>query len=453
MTDFLENYRKIIDAAFSWGVNNVPFKVKDRIPSFDNEDHKRKFISACHRGYEKAQSSIVNVIIENSNNTSISNDLKIHRELTLRKIIDALAFVLMRLEIYVARRLCYHDKPPQINFSVLKNTLNYVDKLNRESRQTFALIADLTTFIHVTDVIRIDFRKFRSERVSFIELKTGKVNDMLLLQLDNYKPTLESLELIKSDPLINKKYLPQAERMLRQKIRLEQIHHVLKTDEGMDIKGYPVKLSKETSQIVTYDELIDELCDEAMKNGGASGTVQNCLHVGVGYSDDSQKAQDNALMGVKYSIYQIKKEILYDFDEIKSELLKFISPNELYKTFDILKANLITIPCRPFTLWGIKPHHLLNLVAQKLIILVAFDITSFIWLGRSNGFDVGLSSRKEATKFAQEVGSKHVPRWGGRGIRVATDKGNMIIGSGTITRFLCSLEAPLQFLHFYRTFI
>jgi len=296
MTDFSDNYRKIIDAAFSWGIKNVPLKIKDQVPAFENEGQKRKFISACHRGYEKAQNSIVKLIIENSYDNNISEKLKIHRELTLRKIIDALAFVLMRLEIYVARRLCYHDKPPKVNITILNDTLKYVEKLNKESRQSFALIADLTTFIHVTDIIRIDFRKTGSERVSFIELKTGKINEMLLSQLNNYEPTLESLELIKNDSLIDKKYLPQAERMLRQKIRLEQIQQILKTDEGMDIKGYPIKLSKETSQIHTYDDLIDELCDEAMKNGSASGVVNNCLHIGIGFSDSQQKAQENALM-------------------------------------------------------------------------------------------------------------------------------------------------------------
>ena len=453
MTDFIENYRKILDAAFSWGVNNVPIKVKEGIPTFESEEQKRKFISACHRGYEKAQSSIVKMIIENTKNSNISYELKIHRELALRKIIDALAFVLLRLELYIARRLCYHDEPPKINIPILNETLIYVDKLNNESRQTFALIADLTTFIHVTDIIRIDFRKTGSERVSFIELKTGKINEMLISQLENYEPNLESLEMIKNDPLIDKKYLPQAERILRQKIRLEQIHQVLKTDEGMDIKGYPIKLSKETSQVHTYDKLIDELCDVAVKNGGAAGIVDNCLHIGIGYSDDCQKARENALMGINYSIYQLNKENKDVLNKVKAELLEIISPKELYKAFNILKYNLITIPCRPFTLWGIKPDHLMNLVAHKLIIIVAFDITAFICFGRINGFDIGLSSRKEATKFAQGYGAKSVPRWGGRGIRVSTDKGDMIIGGGMITRFLFSLESPLQFLQFYRTFI
>jgi CRISPR/Cas system-associated endoribonuclease Cas2 len=452
MTDFLDNYRRIIDAAFSWGINNVPVNEKDRIPSFEDEDHRRKSMSACHRGYEKAQNSIFKIIIENTNNNDIPDDVRTYRELVLRNIIDVLAFVIMRLEIYIARRFYYHDRPPKIDVKVLIETKIYIDRLNRESRQTFALIADLTTFIHVTDIVRIDFRA-RSPGASFIELKTGKINEMLLSQIDNYKPTLESLELIRVDPLIDKRYLPQAERMVRQRIRLEQIQQVLKTDEGMDIKGYPIKLSKETSQVNTYDDLIDKLCDEAMKTGVASGVNQYCLHIGVGYSDDVQKARDNALNGVKYSVYQLKKDNPDGLDEVRSELLKFISPNELYKTFDILKANLIVIPCKPFTLWGIKRHHLINLVAQKLIIFVAFDISSFIWLGRTNRFDVGLSSRKKASEFAQQYGAKCVPRWGGRGIRVATDKGDMIIGSGMITRFICSLESPLQFLYFYRNFI
>ena len=54
--------------------------------------------------------------------------------------------------------ICLPRSTPHIDSLIILEAKKAVDRLNNESRLTFALLADLSTFIHVADVLRIDFR-------------------------------------------------------------------------------------------------------------------------------------------------------------------------------------------------------------------------------------------------------------------------------------------------------
>lgn len=70
-------------------------------------------------------------------------------------------------------------------------------------------------------------------RLSFIELKSGRVDEMLLDKLEGYEPKEESLKVVEKDPLIEERYRNQARRVLRQKIRIAQIDQTLRTMKGL----------------------------------------------------------------------------------------------------------------------------------------------------------------------------------------------------------------------------
>jgi len=107
--------------------------------------------------------------------------------LHIRKIIDAIAFTLLGGSTYVVRRLAYQDEVPGVDFRVLDVTIEEAVRINGRSRQTFALVTDLTTCIHVADLLVIDFRGLHPT-LSLRELKSGKVNSMLLEHLECYEP-------------------------------------------------------------------------------------------------------------------------------------------------------------------------------------------------------------------------------------------------------------------------
>ena len=175
--EFCDDYRRMHSMALESGARVHPIRVNSPNAPFVDERHQADFLKACHRGYEKAQRTVVESISSLRSDSTIEDAEREFRELALRRIIDGIAVLLLQNKAHLIRRFVLHDDPPNVEVRTIHEALREADRLDSESRLTFALIADLTTFIHVCDILRIDFR---NRRLSLIELKSGRVNDMLL---------------------------------------------------------------------------------------------------------------------------------------------------------------------------------------------------------------------------------------------------------------------------------
>jgi len=447
MDKFLPEFKKVLLAATEWGEKYFPI-IKDNDKSFfKDQKHKKQFLSSCHRGYEKAQNRIIYLLKDINSNNSLPANEKIYRELCLRRIIDSIAYVMLNFEDHVARRLELHYEPPFIDFNILNKTKESADKLNSESRLSFALIADLSTFIHIFDLLRIDFRRGK-KKISFIELKSGKVNEMLLDKLSQYDPTLSSMKRLEEDTSIDIRYLKQAKRILKQKIRVEQTEELIKKDYGIDIKtNTPMKLFGPTAEADTYDEFLNKLCDTAINIGLSFGTIHHCLHIGVGYSDNIEKSLQMANFAAVYAYKESLKEADDSLHKVRSDLLSLIDEKEFLIGQDALIANLNGMSGRPFPIWAIDREHIYSSVAKKLRIVSVFDLSGFIYLGKKMGIDLRLETRKRSEKIFQEFGGKkRVPHWGGRTLIAKTPKQELTVLGGIIQRFIVNLQTPSQFI-------
>lgn len=434
MADFFKQYLAVLRLALDSGWEAQPLSVPRMKANSISRSELRRFVAACHRGYEKAQNRVMEMLEALNNDQAIEEEEKEKRILLLRKIMDGIAVTIFQDRTHLMRRLIVHDEPPKIQLTTLHQAHREANVLNGESHQTFALLADLTTFIHVADILRIDFRSAPPE-VSMIELKTGRVNRMLLQQLENYEPTEDSLKRLASDPAFEqlasdpgtlKRYKSQAERMLRQKIRRANIQEIVATDVGRDFDlQMPVVWSKEEAAVPSYDKMLNELCDNARRNGLAAGTVNHCLHFGVGFAESELEAASIA---------------------ITEEVGKQVPEEELFKVADIFRNNLAALAVRPFVLWRLKREHLLSLMKGELIIKMAFDVAGFIWLCRNIGFKMEFGTRREAAEVAQKVGKQNVPTWGGRHLTYHTPDGPRMIGGGILSRFANDLTSPLAFM-------
>jgi hypothetical protein len=444
---FFEEFERIFRMALHSGAANVPLRGKSPETAFLNRSHQKRFLQSCHRGYDKAQKHTVEVMGRISALTAISADEKDHWQLLLRKIIDGVTVALFRAESHVIRRLSFHRRPPKISFETLRQTLESATALNSKSRLTFALVADLTTFVHVCDIIQIDFRRDQ-RRVSMIELKSGKVNELLLKQLESYTPSRESIATISADPLVaESKYRPQAERILRQKLRLRQIQEVLATDAGTDIAtNHPIRLSSEEVRGAVYDKMLNDLLNRARDEGAAAGVVNYCVHIGVGHSDQFERASRRALSALRFGIRTCLEKPPEGLVNVVAEMKAAIPEHELFKTSELLSSNLAAMNSRPFTVWGIEPTNLMSFVKSEFVVLSAFDVSAFVWLARRCGLNMRLSTRKIATQQAQKIGSVNVPTWGNRALYWNAGPAQIFVSSGFISRLINDLTNPLPFL-------
>ena len=442
---FVDTFINLLTAATEWGIRSFPLKTDFPAKAFTDERHKKNFMRACHRGYEKAQDSILKKIIELRSNPHLPDYEKTFRELVYRRIIDAIAWTILKTETHVIRRFILHDQAPKFDPNVVIEIRKTAEKLNKESRLTFALLADLTTFIHVADILRIDSRK---GKISLIEIKSGRVNEILLSELEKYESKPESLKLLRDNRTIPEKYLAQAERILKQKIRLGQIKTVLSSDKGIDIKlDIPIRLLDPLIIKDTYDEILDDICVRAKESRIGIATIQSCIHIGVGFSENEIEARKMAERAALYAIHRQIEQPPPGLLDVRKEFLEIMPEKEFYKGFDLLLTNLFSIGCRPFPLWNINRGHLPSLVERKMFIFSIFDLPGFITIGRSIGLEIGLSSQREATRLAQEYGAKNFPGWGGRVIQVGFGKeGTMKMGWGMLIRLINDLDTPLQFM-------
>lgn len=336
---FFKEYKRVLRMGLWSGALNAPPRIRSGQAPFMDEAHMKKFIHGCHRGYEKAQNRTLELIQIIESDSNVTSEQHERRQLLLRKVMDGIAVLLFQAKSHVLRRFILHDQPQKLSLPVVRAALAAANALNGESRWTFALVADLTTFIHVCDIVRVDFRKDH-RTVSLIELKSGRVNEILVTQLDKYAPAEKSVAEIATDPGIGPKHRAQAQRMMRQKIRLAQIIEVIKTDKGTDIVSkHPIQLSKDEVKGAVYDKLLNDLLERARTEGAACGVVNYCIHIGVAYQADFNLALQNAEKAAISAIQIHLTKPPKGFSEVFSETRALVPDQELFKTSQYLSAT------------------------------------------------------------------------------------------------------------------
>lgn len=291
--DLLKRIESTAVMALSGGIRNVPLRTVSPGGGgpFVDAKHRRQFMAACHRAFEKAQDQIVSLLVELK---ELDDQERERSELVIRKIADGIGVMMLQHQTHIMRRFCIHLRAPRLEIQTVKAALKEANRLNSESRQTFALVADLTTFIHVADLLRVDFRD--TPKVELIELKSGKVNDVLMSALDNYAPDPEAVKHIATDAAIHADHKKQAVRMMNQRIRVHRAEQFFRKDEGIDPGlGVPIQLSGPMIVVRTFDAMIEQLCDQAGKSGFAAGSVDSCLHVGAGRGSSREEASQAGL--------------------------------------------------------------------------------------------------------------------------------------------------------------
>jgi hypothetical protein len=161
----------------------------------------RRFIRGCHYGFDLAQRGIGSSVIDlETQIRSLTKQLKENRrvrdkkaelqtiiemtslrreQLVLRRLADGVLHHLVIKERWILRRTQLSDSIRPIDPEVLRATLNTAVEMNREHRECFHVVADLTTAAQIGDLIKISFSGRDPTKWEIIELKSGKVNAVL----------------------------------------------------------------------------------------------------------------------------------------------------------------------------------------------------------------------------------------------------------------------------------
>src|ERR1700682_3450334 len=213
---------------------------------FENNPSVRKvFIRACHYGYDLAQRQISKLVVSMEEKVgSLSETLKelrrqrdpkakeilslIHiirrRQVTLRRLIDSILFAMIKQENWLFRRFTIDMKIHNIDPAVLDRTVHTAVELNRDDRLKFNLVSDLSTVVQIGDLVEIDVTNKGAGKWRIVELKEGKVNELIAGLIEQQTVIGDAVE--KAKETLGEKGERQTDRMARQVARMKGLERV-----------------------------------------------------------------------------------------------------------------------------------------------------------------------------------------------------------------------------------
>jgi len=128
---------------------------------------RRAFFCAAHQGFHKAQNNIIAAIFKDHDNPLPDATMAMYR-----KLMDCVAWQMLEMQLYAARRLYQSQRPPSLKHSNFNSVKSASDFETSEDHAKFALISDLTSFVQVGDLLVYDADK----GLAVVEVKEGEKN-------------------------------------------------------------------------------------------------------------------------------------------------------------------------------------------------------------------------------------------------------------------------------------
>ncbi|HEY0864648.1 MAG TPA: hypothetical protein VGD97_11130 [Lacunisphaera sp.] len=252
-----------------------------------DENLRREFYRQAHMGFARAQEKIVERLVALEGIKTIKGAPEyIPEEILLRKAADSIAWQMLGRQLYIARRLCSHQPPPKLTTSNYLSVLNVARKMSEPEYSTFALMADVTTFIHIADLAVLDSKK---GALSFAEVKEGDKNHRYLdaLHFLAKTPCVHFLQQFHQEE--GKHGIEQLERMAKQAHRMGQVSDILSKGMGEDpFLNQMVHVPDEPIDVTDWEENLRNVIENSKARGWAIDVIEDVLFLGA-YRGDMQK--------------------------------------------------------------------------------------------------------------------------------------------------------------------
>lgn len=427
---------------------------------------RSRFLRGCHRGYDKAQRQIgVTVIDLQMQMITLSAEMRQHRcdrdgkwiniqttidilrnrQLVLRRVADAILCAITRMDTWILKRLALDSDIRDIDPKVLRNTLDVANRRNAENRLRFCVVADLTTIAHISDLIEVSFDS-RDPRWRFIELKAGRVNDLLSGLLKERRTADEEQALNHEiTSIVGKHGLKQLGRMRRQMKRLEQVEEIIATDKGTDpARDMPMFITPDPVVTESYEDAIARIINRAERSGSGATILSGCLRLVALRRDQLRGDYLGAVAHVFYHLRNPPRECLLPTEGSVRELQEMRTEPPFV---DLVAHSMWAQVGRPVFLWT-DHEKAVDLVMGKVALFAQFDMEAFFRFAAEEGIQITWITGKAAEELKKLKISDRIPgspkAWG---IRAVTPDGStQTLLSGFVARVIADLTTPRQLL-------
>ena len=448
--EWLEKKVKIIYYYITrYGIEHINFKFSPE--ALKQEPNKENFFNSVHEGFEQAQEEIIQallifddklaelksenknlrlkkLLIESKGLKKINLTLKYH-ELVFRKLADSIAWQLMNMEKYRVRRLMINTYPTPIKNINLKSTNDVIRWLKIYYPNSFALITDITTFVHIGDLLVFDFKNSRSY---FVELKSGIVNEEIFKMIESFNPKDSSNNFKLFDSFFandeNGKTYKQLNRVIGQDRKAANVISIFKNDKGIDNQsGNEIKIFNCDFKINYFSNRIQNLFLKSQHNNSATTTIDECLLVGLYNSQFfGRKAMEMWLM------------------------LKKIKP---YPVFNYIQGFYDPTAFPPF-LQPIDPNFIEELVFLKKHLFFVLDFDEWLIKAKIIGFEFRWLTKKQTIKVLQDRKKSHKPFiFEDQALEFSYKKNKALLEQGILARIFYDWITPISALKLLKSLI
>lgn len=419
--------QSILRMAFTAGLQVLESRGQTMEAIKSDQAARSRFIRGCHRGYDKAQQRIGSEVIalqhqiENAEAEAkelrqrkdpggklVRNRIVVlrNRQLALRRIVDSLLHVITHPDTWILRRLIVEDRVYGIDSNVVKRALSIAEERNRDSRLRFSLVSDLSTIVHIGDLVERSFvpgdRKWK-----IIELKEGRMNEVLSGILDEAKrndPEIESHVMA----TLGKVAAKQVSRIQRQTHRMREVRRIMTTDSGSDPRtNVPIMMTPDPIVTEDYKDAIGRVVDTARARGFGGASLPGGVHL-VGLRRDHTVgdyvgALNHTFFHMRYASRPCR---LTDGIAEAQQELREMKDGSVF--VDLVAHSMYSQWGTPVYLW-LDHKETPDLVMGDIRVFAQFDALAFFALAAEEGIKLSWVTGKLAERLKKEKMSHRIP--------------------------------------------
>jgi hypothetical protein len=326
-----------------------------------------------------------------------------NRQLILRRMLDAVVYIVCDQYVWFIRRLALEDRVRPIDPDTLPHIVEEAARLNRQDPYTLFLASDLTTSVQIGDFVEVSADAPPRWAIRLVEVKEGKINEVIIEQLAR-KISPEDIR-----QTMGENAAQQAERMLQQQKRLKNLSDIVRDSHGIDPRtGVEMRRTADAPPTPGYQPELRDLIETAARYGQHLITLDGCLTLAAARVDAP------AGLGLDSAIHNL-------FHHNHPEAPCLLSGERAQEELDLLKreppaidlvehANQVRWAAPVFS-WGTLDR-VCDLLTGRIKVYAQLDTTRFMERAAANfGIKMGWVTGRRAEMLKQSGTTMWISRY------------------------------------------
>jgi hypothetical protein len=233
---------------------------------------RSQFIASVHQGMWIAQERFLQRIADLGSHAMPKAELVLYRN-----AMDTIAWQMLQGQLCFVRQLYRGHRQPNLLASNLGSVIAVARQLRRDVPDSMPLIADLTQFVQIGDILMMD----PSSGLSIIEVKEGKKNQDISELAGFYQSS--KCEAFKShvSQSVSEGTFKQFERMIRQIDRMDFATNLMGKGNAVDPDtSAKIEIPAPIFPVKDWVSELNATCDNAYEKGWAINVIDGTVFVG-----------------------------------------------------------------------------------------------------------------------------------------------------------------------------